>query len=197
MNESEKRDNYLYLARELRKPKKISMMSIPIVIVVLGKRYGRVGNQRTNHDHPDYRSARILRRVLVTREDLLLLRLHYYYYYYTRKTYNNNNNNNNKSKLANKEYKSRNAIERKEINLQLYKLLNSDHSFKNSPTRILGKKMNEISWDFEIKTEHPIPARKPNLVDVFKKKLAYQQADFATPADKGIKIKESEKVVPN
>ena len=74
------------LARELRKLWNMKRIAIPIVIVILGtvsqrfwKRVESVGNGRTNHDHPNYnifRSARILRWVLETWEDLLFLILH-------------------------------------------------------------------------------------------------------------------------
>ena len=78
-------DFYLYLARELRKLWNIRLTVIPILIGVLGtvfkgleKEIGRVGNRRSNRDHPDhsifFKSARVPRRVLETEETVLIRR---------------------------------------------------------------------------------------------------------------------------
>ena len=82
IKENEKSDKYLDLARELRKLWKLKAMVIPIVIGALrtipkrlGKEGRRVRNQRISRDHPFRRSARILRRVMEIRGDLLSLTL--------------------------------------------------------------------------------------------------------------------------
>ena len=55
----------------------------------------------------------------------------------------------------------------------------------------------EILWDFEIQTDHLIPARRPDLVKDNKKKKKKCKTsrimDFAFPAGNRIKLKESEK----
>ena len=57
--ESEKKDKYLDLARELKKQWNIKVTAILIVIgalstVTKGTRIEGLGNERTNGDHPDY-----------------------------------------------------------------------------------------------------------------------------------------------
>ena len=55
LKESEKKDNYPDLARELEKKQwNMKVMVIPIVIGVLGTGTGRLGNKRTCGDHPNY-----------------------------------------------------------------------------------------------------------------------------------------------
>ena len=66
INEREKRDKYLDLARGLRKLLNMTVTVMPIVV-------GTVGNRGTNQDPPNYRIVEIgiLRRVLETPGDLL------------------------------------------------------------------------------------------------------------------------------
>ena len=52
----------------------------------------------------------------------------------------------------------------------------------------------KIFWDFEMQTDHPIPARKPDIVLINKKKRTCHQVDFAIPADDWVRIKENEKI---
>ena len=53
---------------------------------------------------------------------------------------------------------------------------------------------HKILWDFEIKTDPLIPARRPNLVLINKKEITCQLVDFAVPADDRVKLKENEKM---
>ena len=48
-------------------------------------------------------------------------------------------------------------------------------------------------WDFNIQTDHLIPARRPNLIIINKRKRICKLVDFAVPADHIINLKESEK----
>ena len=50
-----------------------------------------------------------------------------------------------------------------------------------------------IIWDFNIKTDHLIPARRPDLIIINKRKRICKIVDFAVPADHRINLKESEK----
>ena len=85
MKECEKKDKYLDLARELKKLWNMKVTIIPIVIGALGTvTEGLVqrledleikGRVETIQTTAILRSARILRRVLVTWEDLLSLKL--------------------------------------------------------------------------------------------------------------------------
>ena len=47
--------------------------------------------------------------------------------------------------------------------------------------------------DFNIQTDHLIPARRPDLIIINKKKRICKIVDFAIPADHRINLKESEK----
>ena len=57
--------------------------------------------------------------------------------------------------------------------------------------------LNELLWDFNIRTDHLILARRPDLIIIKKKKKKKKKickiVDFAVPADYRINLKESEK----
>ena len=59
---------------------------------------------------------------------------------------------------------------------------------------ILKNEANKILWDFEIQMDHLILARRPDLVLIIKKKRTNYLMDFTIPADRKMKIKESEKI---
>ena len=60
---------------------------------------------------------------------------------------------------------------------------------------VLENKINKIHGNFEIQTDRPIPARGPNFVLINKnKKKTFNTVKFAIPADRSVKIKESEKI---
>ena len=63
----------------------------------------------------------------------------------------------------------------------------------HKPESVLENETHKILRDFEIKTDHLIPARRPELVLIGKKKTCLL-VDFAVPADHRVKIKESEKI---
>ena len=62
------------------------------------------------------------------------------------------------------------------------------------PESVLENETHKILWDFEIKTDHLIPARRPDLVLIDKKERTCQLVDFAVPADHRVKLKENEKM---
>ena len=110
LKESEKRDKYLDLTRELKKLRNMIVTGIPIVIGALvshqrfGTRTGGLGNKRTSGDYPKYsivdigqnteKSSEDLKRLAVTQtpmkdhqltlewETLKWVNYYYYYYYY-------------------------------------------------------------------------------------------------------------------
>ena len=49
--------------------------------------------------------------------------------------------------------------------------------------------MHKIPWDFEIKMDHPILARRLDLVLIDKNKIICQLVAFAIPIDQRVKIK--------
>ena len=64
----------------------------------------------------------------------------------------------------------------------------------HKPESVLENETHKILWDFEIKTDHSIPAKRPDLVLINKKKRSCPLVDFAVPADHRVKLKENEKI---
>ena len=58
---------------------------------------------------------------------------------------------------------------------------------------VLENDSHKLLWDFNIQTDHLIPARRPNLIIINKKKRIWKIVDFAVPADHRTNLKESEK----
>ena len=66
----------------------------------------------------------------------------------------------------------------------------------HNPAPILENDTHKPLWDFNIQTDHLIPARRPDLIIINKKKKKKRICkivDFAVPADHKINLKESEK----
>ena len=80
------------------------------------------------------------------------------------------------------------------IKRELFKRLKFRHTNKwylNKVESFLEKETPKILWDFEIQTNQPISARRPDQVLITKKKK--KKLDFSDLADKRVKkIKESE-----
>ena len=71
------------------------------------------------------------------------------------------------SKLAQKECKTKHDWVGKVIHWELCKKLNFHHATKwymHKPESVLENETHKILWDFEIQTDHLIPARRPDLV---------------------------------
>ncbi len=56
----------------------------------------------------------------------------------------------------------------------------------HNPTPVLEIDTHKLLWDFNIQTDHLIPARRPDLIIINKKM-------FAVPAEHRINLNESEK----
>ena len=54
--------------------------------------------------------------------------------------------------------------------------------------------MSKILSDFEIQMDHPIQARRPDLVLIYNKKRTCQQVDFVIPIDHWVKIRDHKKI---
>ena len=63
----------------------------------------------------------------------------------------------------------------------------------HNPAPVLENATHKLLWDFNIQTDHLIPARIPDLIIINKKKRTCKIVDFAVPADHRIKLKECEK----
>ena len=61
---------------------------------------------------------------------------------------------------------------------------------------VLENDTHKLLWDFNIQTDHLIPARRPDLIIINKKKKKKKNCkivDFAVPVDHRINLKKSEK----
>ena len=63
----------------------------------------------------------------------------------------------------------------------------------HNPAPVLENATHKLLWDFNIQTDHLIPARRPDLIIINKKKRTCKIVDIAVPADHKIKLKECEK----
>ena len=65
----------------------------------------------------------------------------------------------------------------------------------HNPAAMLENDTHKLLWDFKIQTDHLIPARRPDLIKINKKKKKRicKIVDFAVPADQRINLTESEK----
>ena len=102
------------------------------------------------------------------------------------------------SKLAQKEYKARHDWVGKVIHWETCRKFQFDHTNKwymHNPPPVQEKDLHKLLWDFYIQTDHLIPARRPDLIIVNKKKKKRicKIVDFAVPADHRINLEESEK----
>ena len=71
-----------------------------------------------------------------------------------------------------------------------------DHTKKwyiQNPAPVRENSTHKLLWDFNIQTDHLIPARRPDLIIINRKKRTCKIVDFAVPADHRIKLKECEK----
>ena len=58
---------------------------------------------------------------------------------------------------------------------------------------VLGNDSHKLLWDFNIQTDHLIPARRPDLIIINKRKRICKIVDSGIPADHRINLKEREK----
>ena len=100
------------------------------------------------------------------------------------------------SKLAQKEYKARHDLVGKVIHWEMCMKIQFDHTNKwymHNPAPVIENDSHKLLWDFNIQTDHLIPARRPDLIIINKTKRIWKIVDFAVPADHRKKLKESEK----
>ena len=100
------------------------------------------------------------------------------------------------SKLAQKEYKTRHDCVGKVIHWEMCKKFKFDHNNKwymHNPAPVLENNTHKLLWNFNIQTDHQIPARRPDLIIINKKKRTCKIVDFAVPGDHRINLRECEK----
>ena len=101
------------------------------------------------------------------------------------------------SKLARKEYKKRHDNVARAIHWDLSGKCGFDRNekcYNHVPESVLENENYKLLWDFNIRTDHNIEARSPDLVLVDKSKKSCHIIDVAIPEDSGVKEKEFEKV---
>ena len=99
------------------------------------------------------------------------------------------------SKLVQKEYKRRHDDLGKIVHWKLARKSNfkaGDRWYEHKPESVLESEDYKILWDFSIKNDHIIEARRPDLVVVDKKRTC-KIIDFAIPGDSMIEEKKKEK----
>ena len=84
------------------------------------------------------------------------------------------------------------------IHWEICKKFKFDHTNKwymHNPAPVLENDTHKLLWDFNIQTDHLIPARRPDLIIINnkKKKKICKIVDFAVPANHRINLKECEK----
>ena len=65
----------------------------------------------------------------------------------------------------------------------------------HNPVAVLENDMQKLLWDFNIQTDQLMPARRPDIIIINKKKRkrTCKIVDFGVPANHGINLKGSEK----
>ena len=100
------------------------------------------------------------------------------------------------SKLAQKEYKVRHDWVGKVIHWKMCRKFQFNHTNKwymHNPAPVLENDSHKLLWDFDIQMDQLIPAKRPDLIIINKKKRICKIVDFAVPADHRINLRESEK----
>ena len=95
-----------------------------------------------------------------------------------------------------KKYKTRHDWMGKVIHWESSKKFKFDHTNKwymHNPESVLENETLKICVGFEIRMDHLISARRPNLVIVDEKKRTCRTVNFALPVDHRVKLKESRK----
>ena len=72
-----------------------------------------------------------------------------------------------------KEYKARHDWVGKVIHREMYKKFRFDLAnkwYRHNPAPVLENDAQKLLWDFDIQTDHPISARRPDLIIINNKK---------------------------
>ena len=63
----------------------------------------------------------------------------------------------------------------------------------HNPAAVLENDLHKLLWDFNIQTDHLIPARRPDLIIINKRKRICKIVDFDVTGEHRLNLKESEK----
>ena len=87
------------------------------------------------------------------------------------------------SKLAQKEYKARHDWVGKVIHWEMSRKFQFDHTNKwymHNPAPFLENDLHKLLWNFNIQTDHLIPARRPDIIIINNKKKKRESAKLST-----------------
>ena len=76
-------------------------------------------------------------------------------------------------------------VQEKVIHWEMCRKFQFDHTNKwymHNPAPVLENDSHKLLWDFNIQTDHLIPARRPDLIIINKRKRIGKIVDFAVPA---------------
>ena len=88
------------------------------------------------------------------------------------------------SKLAQREYKARHDWVGKVIHREMckkFKFDNTNKWYMHNPVPVLENDSHKLLWDFDIQTDHLIPARRPDLIIINNKKENFQNSRLCCP----------------
>ena len=99
--------------------------------------------------------------------------------------------------MVQKEYKARHDWVGKRIHWEMCKKFKFNHANKwymHNPATVQENYTHKLLWDFDIQTDHLIPASRPDLIIINnEKKKICKIVDFVYLADHRIKLKECKK----
>ena len=99
--------------------------------------------------------------------------------------------------LAQNEYKRRHDTVAKTLHWKIckeYNLPSSDKWYEHTPEKVVENDRAKILWDYDVRTDHRIQARKPDLILVNKENQKVTLIDVAIPWDTRVVEKSREKV---
>ena len=74
-----------------------------------------------------------------------------------------------------------------------YKFDHTNKGYIHNPAPVLENDRQKLLWDFNIQKDHLIPARRPDLIIINKKREFAKIVGFSVPADHRINLMECEK----
>ena len=99
--------------------------------------------------------------------------------------------------LAQNEYKRRHDTVAKALHWQICKEYNmpcSERWYDHTPEKVVENDKAKLLWDYDVRTDHRIQARKPDLIVVNKENQKVQLIDVAIPWDTRVVEKAREKI---
>ena len=100
-------------------------------------------------------------------------------------------------KLAQKEYTQRHDNIRRIVHLELcqkFGLVCEVKWYNYKTASVVENDRVKMLWDFNIRTDHVIQNRRPDIVVLYKTERKSHLIDIAVPVDKRIELKEQEKI---